>query len=333
MVETNPVLIRMWRGDAVESIHRGAWVATDVNGSILASVGDPYQLTFPRSATKSFQALPLLLSGAADTFGFDDGDIALAMASHSGESMHVERVLATLARLDLTEDALQCGPQRPLATWSPEAKRRASMNCSGKHVGFLAVARQLDVDPADYLHPDGAVQQAVYSATRRITGADEMELSLATDGCSAPTYRMPLARLAQGIARVTNPDALDDDLAAACRRMTAAAAAHPELVGGSRHRSDTDLMRVTNGRLFAKVGAEAVLVVGEVGGNAAWAMKIDDGGDRAIAPCMLDVLAAAGRLSAEELTSLGEWNDRSIENWDGLVVGRIDVVEGARQGR
>lgn len=333
MVETNPVVIRMWRGDAVESIHRGAWVATDVDGSVLASLGDPYQLTFPRSATKAFQALPLLLSGAADAFGFDDGDLALAMASHSGESMHVERVLATLERLDLTEEALRCGPQKPIASWSTEAKRRASMNCSGKHVGFLAVARQLDVDPATYLDPDGAVQQAVYDATQRITGADDVELSLATDGCSAPTFRMPLSRLAQGIARVTNPGGLDDDLAAACRRMTDAAAKYPELIGGSKHRSDTDLIRVTNGRLLAKVGAEAVLVVGEVGGNAAYAMKIDDGGERGIAPFMLDVLLAAGRLSDEERRSLTEWNNRDVKNYDGVVVGRIEVDQPATIGR
>ncbi len=332
MIETNPVLARMWRGDAVESIHRGAWVSTDANGSVLASLGDPYQLTYPRSATKSFQALPLLLTGAADAFGFDDGDLALAIASHSGESIHVERVLTTLARLDLTEDDLRCGTQRPIAPWSTEAKRRASMNCSGKHVGFLAVARQLDVDPATYLDPDGAVQRAVYDATRRITGADDNELSLATDGCSAPTYRMPLARLAQGMARVANPDGLDDDLAAACRRLTAAAAARPELVGGTKHRSDTDLMRVTNGRLFAKVGAEAVLVVAEVGGDAAFAIKIDDGGDRAIAPIMLDVLVANGRLSESEREALTEWNGRDIENWDGLVVGRIDVIAGVAEG-
>ncbi|MEZ5231005.1 MAG: asparaginase [Acidimicrobiales bacterium] len=327
------MVIRMWRGDAVESIHRGAWVATDTQGSVLASVGDPYQLTFPRSATKAFQALPLLLSGAAEAFGFDDGDVALAMASHSGESMHVERVLASLERLGLTEDALQCGPQQPMAPWSTEGKRRASMNCSGKHVGFLAVARQLDADPAGYLDPDGAVQQAVYEATKRITGADDDELSLATDGCSAPTFRMPLARLAQGIARIANPDGIDDDLAAACRRMTTAAAAYPELIGGSKHRSDTDLIRVTEGRLFAKVGAEAVLVVGEVGGNAAYAMKIDDGGERAIAPFMLDVLVAGGRLSADERDQLTEWNNRDRSNWDGLVVGRVDIVETATKGR
>ncbi len=332
MVETNPVVIRMWRGDAVESIHRGAWVATDVNGSVLASLGDPHQPIYPRSATKAFQALPLLLSGAADAFGFDDGDLALAMASHSGESMHVERVLATLERLDLKEDALRCGPQKPIADWSTEATRRASMNCSGKHVGFLAVARQLDVDPATYLDPDGSVQRAVYDATKRITGAEDHELSLATDGCSAPTFRMPLARLAQGIARVANPAVLDDDVALACRRMIDAATKHPELIGGSKHRSDTDLMRVTNGRLFAKVGAEAVLVVGDVGGNAAFAMKIDDGGDRGIAPFMLDVLVAAGRLSDEERRSLAEWNDRDVKNHDGLVVGRLDVVESALSG-
>ena len=121
------------RGDAVEAIHRGAWVCVDTTGAVVAGVSDPLQPVFPRSASKSFQALPLVTTGAADAFGFDAGDLALAMASHSGEAIHVERVLASLERLGLTEDDLQCGPQQPIAAWSNQTKRRASNNCSTPH--------------------------------------------------------------------------------------------------------------------------------------------------------------------------------------------------------
>ncbi len=327
MIETNPVVCRLWRGPAVESLHRGTWVVVDTDGTVLDAAGDPDQFVFPRSATKSFQALPLLVSGAADAAGFDDGDVALAIASHSGESIHVERVLATLERLGLGEDDLQCGPQRPLAPWSTEAERRAAMNCSGKHVGFLALARFLGTDPADYLRPDGAVQQAVFEATTTLVGAgDEDSFTTAIDGCSAPTFRMRLHGLATGIARIANPSRLAPATALAAERMTRAARVHPELIGGSRQRFDTDLISATDGRLFVKGGAEGVLVVGVVGEGVGYALKIDDGSDRPLPALIIDVLSANGHLTGPERQDLAEWDDRTRRNQDGVEVGRLEIA-------
>lgn len=322
--EKNPVVARMRRGPAVESVHRGAWVVAATDGTVRTSNSDPDQAVFCRSATKSFQALPLLTSGAADAFGFDEGDVALAMASHSGEAMHVERVLASLRRLSLTEDDLLCGPQRPCATWADQTERRATNNCSGKHVGFLAVARHLDTDPADYLNPDGAVQLAVLGAVRRILGTDD-DFRVGIDGCSAPTFHMPLRLLARGIARVAGSDGLDADLHSACRRMVAAAAAHPHLIGGSRDRFDSDLISATGGRLLAKVGAEAVFVVGVVDAGIGYAVKIDDGTGRAIAPLVIDLLVANGHLSDAQRAALAHWDQRERRNWDGLEVGHVEI--------
>ncbi len=338
MIESNPVVCRLWRGPAVESLHRGAWVAVDTHGTVIGGAGDPDQSVFPRSSTKPFQALPLLTSGAAEAAGFDDGDVALAMASHSGEAVHVARVLATLDRLGLTEDDLQCGPQRPLASWSEVGTRRAAMGCSGKHVGFLALARFLGTETADYLRPDSAVQQAIFAATGSVVGiGDDIELATAIDGCSAPTFRMPLQRLATGIARVANPAGLGAETAAAAERLVAAARAHPELVGGSRQRFDTDLIRATDGRLFTKGGAEGVLVVGVVGQDIGYALKIDDGSERPIPALVIDLLAAHGHLTHSEREQLAAWDDRTRRNADGLDTGRLEIADavlvGARSTR
>ncbi len=328
MIETNPIVCRLVRGPAPEAVHRGAWVAARPDGGSARSNSDAEQLVFARSATKPFQALPLLLSGAADAFAFDDGDIALAMASHSGESRHVERVLASLDRLGLTENDLRCGPQAPFAARAGESERRAANNCSGKHVGFLAVARHLDTDPARYLDPSGPVQRAVHDAVAGLTGAAE-PLEVGIDGCSAPTFRLPLERLATAMARITNPAGLATDVQEACNRMIRAARANPTLIGGTRGRFDSDLIRVSEGRLLAKIGAEAIFVVGVVGSEIGYALKIDDGGGRALAPVLIDLLAADGFLGADERKGLAEWDDRVRRNWDGLDIGRIEVELGA----
>ena len=97
-------------------------------------------------------------------------------------------------------------------------------NCSGKHVGFLAVAIHLEADPATYLEADGEVQLLVRSAIADMTDTGFDDLGLGTDGCSAPTVHVSLSGLATGLARVANPQALTAERAAACRRLTDAAA-------------------------------------------------------------------------------------------------------------
>ncbi|MDH3755843.1 MAG: asparaginase, partial [Acidimicrobiia bacterium] len=109
----NPVVARLWRGGHVESIHRGAWVVVDTAGNVIDGRGDPEQPIFARSSTKSIQLLPLLESGAAATLGVTDDEIAVSIASHNGEPIHVDAARSLLARARLSDDHLRCGPQRP----------------------------------------------------------------------------------------------------------------------------------------------------------------------------------------------------------------------------
>ncbi|HKJ23305.1 MAG TPA: asparaginase [Myxococcota bacterium] len=329
----NPVLARVWRGDYVESQHRGTWALVDVAGRVLEGAGDWQHPYFARSSLKSLQALPLLESGAAERFGFADEELALAVASHDGEACHTDRVAALLRRLGLGEEHLRCGPQAPGNADTRREMLRAGRepgalhnNCSGKHAGFLALALHLGVEPARYLDPESESQRLVRRAVREMAGLEEAELTAAVDGCSAPTFRMPLASLATAIARVANPDGLAPDRAAACRRITAAVAAFPELVAGTQGRLCTDLSRATAGRLFGKIGGEAVYVVGVRGADRGLAVKIDDGSLRGMHAVVLRLLERFDLLGAEEAAALESWRERGLRNWAGLDIGRVEVL-------
>ncbi len=315
----NPILTMLRRNGGVESVHRGAWVAVRTSGEIIGKQGDPGQLVFPRSATKSLQALPLIESGAADHFGFGNREIALAIASHSGEAQHMRVVASMLESAGMSEADLLCGPQAPRVEDLNRPATRILNNCSGKHASFLATATHLGVDPTSYLDPNAPVQQAVRSAVEALAQTDQ--LTTAIDGCGAPTFRLPLVSLARSIALLTNPAELAPARRDACTRIVEAAAEFPELVGGITGRLDSDLMKVTNGRVFAKVGAEAVFVVGVVGGDFGLAMKVDDGDDRGISYFLVTLLAELGVLADEEFDRLTPWNDPTLRNWDGFVVG------------
>ncbi|NNF53384.1 MAG: asparaginase [Acidimicrobiales bacterium] len=308
----------------MESTHRGAWavVQLDESGSstVIDSQGDPDQPIFARSAMKGLQALPLLETGAAEAFGLSDAEIALACASHSAEPQHVRLVQQMLARGNLAEEHLGCGPTTAWDSGPAGPRRRVFHCCSGKHASMLLAAQHLGDAPANYLHTESCEQQAVFGAVADMTGA---ELFGAIDGCSAPTFLMPLSGLATGIARLCTPASLSPERAAACERITNAAVTNPEMIGGSRGRSDTDLMKATSGRIFAKLGAEGVFVVGEHRTGKALAINIDDGSPRGFHALCLEILHRHQMLSAAELVPLASWADRTIRNAEGTVTGRI----------
>jgi L-asparaginase II len=329
----NPVLVEIWRGEAVESQHRGAWVLCDSSGTAIDGVGSWRVPVFTRSSVKSLQALPLLETGAAERFAYTDAEVALALSSHNGEPCHTEPVAALLDRLGLSVEDLQCGAQVP---GDPDTRNRLRAggkqpsalhnNCSCKHAGFLALALHLDVPVADYLRPDSAGQRQIQQAVAEVCGVAEHDMYVAVDGCSAPTFRMPLSSLATAFARVTNPSGLPQQRRAACERMTRAVADHPHLIAGHHQRICTDIARVTHGRLFPKIGGESVYAIGVRGADRALAIKIDDGGPRGLHALIVDLLRRFGFATGEECAALERWEEKRLKNWAGLEVGHTRVV-------
>lgn len=295
----NPVLVELTRGDLVESIHRGAIAIADTTGIRLA-IGDVESPVYPRSSLKPIQALPLLESGAAEAFGLGDEEIALACASHSGEPMHTERVAAWLSRIGLGESDLACGahPPRYDPVWQAMIKRgetptRIHNNCSGKHSGFLTVARHWDIATKGYEHHDHPVQQAVAAALSELTGLGELPWGV--DGCAAPNFALPVSAFARAFAQFADPVGLSSERRNAAARIVRAMTAHPELVSGTG-RSCAILMRAAQGRAAVKAGAEGYYagIVPELGLGIA--LKIDDGTGRASETAIAFVLEALGQL-------------------------------------
>jgi L-asparaginase II len=286
-------LVEVWRGHIVESRHRGHVAAVDGDGRLVARLGEPEAVTYLRSSGKPFQALPMVASGAADRFDFTPREIAVACGSHSGEPVHEETVAGMLKKIGLDESALKCGTHEPFsAEASAELRRRGEEarvlqnNCSGKHTGMLALALHLGAPIADYDQPDSPVQQAILRAVSQFSGVPEQEVARGTDGCGVPVFGLPVRAMALMYARLVAP-AADFDAATqvACARIVAAMTGAPEMVGGTRERLDTEMMRVTDGRIISKIGAEGVYTVGVLPcepfpRGLGLALKIEDGEDR-----------------------------------------------------
>lgn len=297
----NPILVEITRGTLVESVHRGAVAMARAGGAMLLSLGDVNAPVYPRSSLKPIQALPLVESGAADAFALSEEELALACASHSGEPMHTSRVAAWLKKIGCAESDLACGaqPVRYEPVWADMVRHgyrptRIHNNCSGKHAGFLTLARHWKIATEGYEQHSHPVQQAVAKALGELTGI-AAELPWGVDGCAAPNFALPLAAFARALAKLADPSGLPETRAAAARRLVQAMAAHPELVAGAG-RSDTILMRAAAGRAATKAGAEGfyAAIIPEAGLGIA--LKIDDGAGRGAETAMAAILDKLGLL-------------------------------------
>jgi L-asparaginase II len=332
----NPILVEAMRGGIRESAHRGAIAVVDANGRTVVAIGDIERPIFPRSAVKVLQALPLVASGAADALGLGDEELAVACASHNGEPEHVAVVARMLARAGLDADALECGAhwpyrepiQRQMAAAGVEPSALHN-NCSGKHAGFLCLACRLaegtDVRryARGYVGAEHPVMRTVAAALQAATGFDLATTARGTDGCSIPTYAIPLRHLAHAFARVGTGVDLAPDLAAAAKRLRGAVAKHPFMVGGTG-RFDTRVMERLGERVFCKVGAEAVFCAALPERGLGVAIKVDDG-NNARARRGRDGGGDRGlrRLDEGESSLLRSLSDVTLTNWNGIEVGRL----------
>jgi L-asparaginase II len=313
-----PIVVEVTRGGRTESAHTVDAAIVDTSGSVVEGWGDIDRMVMPRSAIKPIQALPLVRSGAADAYRLSDRELALACASHNGESRHVDAVTDWLDRIGLDATVLECGSHAPIADaaasalWAggqePDARHN---NCSGKHTGFLSVCRHLGFDPSGYVQPTHDVQ--VSQTTPAIEELCHVDLSGQTpaiDGCGIPVWSIPMTSLAAGWARLPSDPA--------GRRLIEAMMAEPFYVAGT-DRSSTRVMEQVTNPVAVKGGAEGVYCGVILDGERGIALKVRDGASRASDAAISHLLAQRGLMTP---------GPAKLRNWAGSEVGEVRVSAG-----
>lgn len=330
---SNPVLVEVLRGTHVESRHRGALVVMDADGKQVLALGDVEQPIFPRSAVKSIQALPFVESGAADHFGFGNRELALACASHNGEEEHAILAGTMLERAGLSVGDMECGThwpnfQRAALSLARKGGEPCALhnNCSGKHSGFLCTCVHLGYDVNGYVSADHISQELVRDAMESVTGAAHGLENKGIDGCSIPTYAVPLKAIAHGFARMATGQGLAPQRAAAAKRLFAACMAEPFYVAGT-DRIDTLVMQEAEGRIMLKMGAEGVYcgAIPELG--LGFTLKCDDGATRAAEIMVMQLLAGLLKQDQELSGKLDEMAHPILRNWNGIEVASLRFAD------
>jgi L-asparaginase II len=325
----DPVLVEVTRGAMVESRHRGAAVVVDVDGQRVGGWGDVARPIYARSAVKPIQALALVESGAADAYHVSDAELALACASHGGEPAHVDTVSAWLARLGCSDADLECGAHLPLHAPAAEALLRAQgaarpvhNNCSGKHAGFLTVARHLGHPIEGYVRLEHPVQQQWLGIFEQLTGLDLGAAPRGIDGCGIPVIAAPLQHLAYAMARFGRPVDLPDHRATAATRVRTAMAAHPHMVAGT-DRFCTAVLTTLGQAICLKTGAEGVFMGALPERGLGFALKIADGAGRAAQVATLRLIDHLGALDDAHRRRLATFVAAPVRDRAGHPVGEV----------
>jgi len=284
--------VQLLREGIIESVHVGHAVVCDSRSRVLSVAGDAELATFVRSALKPFQALAVATAGTLERYGLDDRDLAIMCASHQGRIEQTRQAFHILWKAELEPNQLQCpipeGKQSPL-----------EHNCSGKHAGMLALCQQRNWPLESYLHRNHPLQQFILNTVAELLSMPADEFIGAHDDCGAPTYLMPLSQMAVLFAKLASGDNLEME------RIIRAMTHHPDLVAGPEA-FDTELMRLTEGTLVSKSGAEGIQCVGRVGQGMGLAIKVRDGAKRAKYAVAVHLLKQLGWLSPDVAEQLAE---------------------------
>jgi L-asparaginase II len=321
--------VQVLRGGLLESRHKVHAAIVNTDGKRIASVGDPHFSSFLRSSAKPFQALALI--PYLEQLGLSSEHLAIAMASHNGEPIHVETVADLQARAGVKLEWLVCGTHQPFSVSARAALRANNQkpnvlqhNCSGKHSGMLAACLAKGFAETGYQQPDHPLQQEIANDIRALMETDTLEIAI--DGCSVPCYRVPLERVALGMTRFAAPQTASTNYQASLEIAFSAMREHPYLIAGE-HRIDTSLMQhIPN--LISKIGAEAFMVLAvrnTTHGNIGIAMKIEDGTERARDVAILRILEQLNVVTPDN-QQLSSYRNTTLKNHAGLEVGEINAA-------
>lgn len=338
MKDFSSAVVEVTRGNEtsshVESRHLLDICIADSRGKIVKTYGNPNRQIFPRSAIKALQALALVESGAADAFDLHDEHLALACSSHNGEELHLTGVSEILSLAGLSETCLECGAQLPERLTDRNALAIAGKNptqlhnnCSGKHAGFLALASHLKIEPKDYVKRSHKIQQLIADNLEQVTQAIHGDDNYGIDGCSIPTYQIPLEKLAVAYAKFGVGENEDNGRSKAMLRLRDACLAHPQMVAGT-NRFDAELMNTLGNRAFTKYGAEGVFTIAlpELGLGAA--IKCLDGSKRAAEVACAATIESLLELSDSEHNNLQRLTNILLKNRNKFAVGEVKMADG-----
>lgn len=327
------IVLHYTRAGHVENIHRGDVAAVNCKGEVVSAIGNAKLPMFWRSAAKPFQALPFVKNGGLERYNITEEELALLVSSHSGEENHVALVRGILSKLGLDESVLDCGVVRPMSgkafkkiIAAGEKVLPVHNPCSGKHSQIIALSMMLGIAHEGYIRPDHEAQKVIFKHVAMAARISEEKLEIGIDGCGVPVFYLPIYNMSLAYARLSTPKLGDwGEYELAATKIRNAMSKYPQIISGTG-RIDLAVSEVTNGRIIAKIGSDAVYCLAVKDGDLGITFKIEDGDYSAVTPMTIAVLKHLDLLTKDEASELDKIFPPVLKNHRGEVIGTIEAV-------
>ncbi len=329
----DPISVEATRTNRPEAVHFVHAVCCDASGLVLGAFGDTDRETYLRSGVKPFQLLTALTFRPQLLDECSDEELAIMTSSHSGESAHIETVRRLLARYGLLEDLLLCGthpPYYPRAIWEYGRDEiditSVHCNCSGKHVAMLLAVQAQDWPVETYREPDHPMQEANTARVARYIGREPDTIEYGVDGCSVPTWWVPIRDAATSFARFCSPEWTENETEKRAIGRIFDAFHHAAWQTAGTTRFGTAFNLESDGKWLGKIGGEGIFSVAFRDKGIAVVVKVQDGNSRAIPPALLYAMRSWNLISEDQLARLSEWVEVERRNSPGIPIGFMRVV-------
>ncbi|WP_028544627.1 asparaginase [Paenibacillus taiwanensis] len=324
-------LVKEYRAGVLENVHYGAVCVVNETGEVIYKAGDPEHVVFLRSAAKPFQAIPVMKRRVDHVYGLTGEEASLFAASHRGEAFHIAALASIAQKTGISEEQLYCCPSLPLneqakaeRIMNGETKRRIFHNCAGKHLGLLALCKQMGWDEKSYYELEHPVQQEILSVVSAMTEVPKERIAVGVDGCGLPIHAVPLHTIGRAYLKLACPDLIrEHDIREAAERIASLMNENPTMIADT-HFVCSALLQDAN--ISAKGGAKGVYGIGLRKERLGIALKVSDGSEQ-VWPCIIaSILERLGYDQKDTIARLYEIVPNTIYNDGGFIVGEREAV-------
>ena len=317
------------RGKTLESLHEVKCFVGSINGEKIFSTNNEKDLIYPRSSIKIFQGIPFSASNAIKLYNLNKKQIALSCSSHCGENLHIRELKNWLEKVNLKISDLKCGIHNPIHQHSSnnlylygKQPNQIHNNCAGKHLAMLTSCIVNNFPIKNYVDFDHPHQINIRKVFSKFTEDIISKKNYGVDGCSAQQYSFTIEKLGKALSNLLNSYNGNFEYTENIRTMINAILANPKFIGGSNN-LDSNLIKISNRKIFCKGGAEGVFLFIHLKKEVFGILKVKDGNERALSSAMYTLLKKFKILTGEELGQFNSWNTTNMYNHAKIKVGNI----------
>ena len=250
-------------------------------------------ICFMRSLAKPFQASIICDYDFIKEFKLTQKELAIFMASHSGSPLHIEVLKNLLKKFKLKINNLEIEKDYPLDMKGFRGvKTKLHNNCSAKHIMMIAISNYLGYPIKNYMDINHPIQKLIYKKQVELTNYKSSIIT--KDGCGTPLWGLDIKSIINGYFNFLNNEKYSP--------LYKSALKHPYIFGGN-NRLDSEIIQLSKGKLFSKVGAGGFVIVYNFELNEILLIKMIQNNNEYRRLITLDILNKIN------------WLDYESENW------------------